>query len=123
MYPSYDRLRGVRVMTRNEYMRKWRAAHRAEETEKKRAYTKRVFAAVLAQYGSECACCGEDEPRFLTVDHVDGSGAQHRREIKRFGREFYVWLRLSGWPSGYRILCWNCNSGRFMNGGVCPHEV
>ena len=26
-----------------------------------------------------------------------------------------------GFPANYQILCANCNWGKEMNGGVCPH--
>lgn len=25
-------------------------------------------------------------------------------------------------PGQYRVLCHNCNQGRYFNGGTCPHE-
>jgi hypothetical protein len=32
-------------------------------------------------------------------------------------------LKRLGWPKEkYRILCANCNHGRALNGGVCPHQ-
>lgn len=80
----------------------------------------RQFAAVLAAYGGACACCGETTPAFLTIDHVDGGGAEHRREV---GRDIYRWLVREGFPDGFRLLCWNCNCGRERNGGMCPHET
>lgn len=80
----------------------------------------RVRAAVLAAYGGRCACCGEDETRFLTIDHVNNDGATHRREIG--SGALYWWLAKNGYPAGYRLLCWNCNCGRALNGGICPHE-
>ena len=64
-----------------------------------------------------CACCGEARMGFLTVDHINGGGNAHKREI---GSKLYSLLRKSGFPSGYRILCFNCNiaSGLY---GRCPH--
>ncbi len=77
--------------------------------------------------GSECACCGEAHREFLTIDHVDEDGAAHRRSIpKKYGGKagshFYRWLRDNGYPSGFQVLCFNCNfaKGHF---GECPHEV
>lgn len=91
---------------------------------------------VYAAYGGyRCACCGEEEPLFLTVDHVNNDGAAHRRTITN-GRknpktggpapnnsyEVYLWLKRNGFPEGYQILCHNCNTGKHRNGGVCPHQ-
>ena len=73
-------------------------------------------------YGRICACCGEDRPEFLTIDHIHGGGNRHRRELKRNGGvSFYCWLIQQGFPEGYRTLCMNCNFAR-GNYGYCPHE-
>ena len=40
---------------------------------------------VLRHYSGgsmQCACCGETEVDFLGIDHIDGDGAQHRREVR-----------------------------------------
>lgn len=78
---------------------------------------------VMLAYGGaqpKCACCGEAEPDFLTVDHVFGGGNKHRREISVLGWNFYKWLIDNKFPSGFQLLCYNCNcaKGRF---GECPH--
>lgn len=69
----------------------------------------------------ECCCCGESETRFLTIDHIDNKGGEHRRLIGRAG--IYGWLFQECYPSGFQTLCFNCNCGRAYNGGVCPHDV
>lgn len=79
----------------------------------------------FAAYGGyECSCCGETERVFLSIDHVYGKGSQHRREIKKSGQanNLYVWLRRNKFPSGFQVLCMNCNLGRYRNGGICPHH-
>jgi len=77
---------------------------------------------IISYYGGRCACCGESEIIFLTMDHVDNNGAEHRREAKiSSGLDFYYWLRRNGYPEGFQVLCWNCNTGKHINGGVCPH--
>ena len=80
---------------------------------------------VYAAYGNKCLCCGESEPLFLTIDHIDGTGADHRRATGRYGGiTFYRYLRDIGCPrDNYRLMCWNCNSGRERNNGICPHEL
>jgi hypothetical protein len=27
-----------------------------------------------------------------------------------------------GFPDGFQTLCFNCNVGKYKNGGVCPHQ-
>lgn len=65
-----------------------------------------------------CACCGEDELTFLTIDHINNNGAEHRRNIKK---NLYDWLIQNDYPEGFQILCFNCNCGKYRNGGKCPH--
>ena len=77
-------------------------------------------AAFAAYGGARCACCGETELGFLTLDHVNNDGAPHRREIGG-SANLLVWLRRKGYPPGFQILCFNCNLGRALNGGICPH--
>jgi hypothetical protein len=84
----------------------------------------RLVSAVLDHYGRECVCCGEANKFFLTMDHVNGNGNAQRREN---GWDSYVAIyrifRTTGsWPEDFRVLCYNCNSGRWRNGGKCPHE-
>jgi hypothetical protein len=59
---------------------------------------------------------------FLTLDHVNGGGNQHRRELNVRGKHFFEWLVRHGFPNDppLRVLCMNCNwsLGRL---GYCPH--
>ncbi len=81
---------------------------------------------VFGHYGEKCVCCGEAEPLFLTIDHVNNDGAAHRRSMPdgRYstGERMYRWLRDNGFPEGFQTLCMNCNLGKQRNGGVCPHQ-
>jgi len=77
--------------------------------------------AIMAYGGYRCACCGIDEPLFLTLDHIDNGGTRHRRQVGK-GDKFYAWLRDHGYPAGFQVLCSNCNNGRHRNRGVCPHK-
>jgi hypothetical protein len=86
------------------------AAHRAQRIEALQAYGGLVPA---------CACCGEATLLFLALDHVNGGGRQHHLETG--GGGFYVWLRKNNYPEGFKVLCHNCNFGRQLNGGTCPH--
>lgn len=78
---------------------------------------------IYEHYGNglvQCSCCGEKEVRFLSVDHINQNGADHRREIG--GGHLYNWLVKNNFPEGFQILCLNCNHGRFLNAGICPHK-
>lgn len=91
---------------RNESARNWYATLRAQ---------------VIEAYGGQCACCGESEERFLTIDHVDGGGEKHRREVGG-SAGLYSWLRKQGFPAqGFQLLCFNCNQVKAIY-GQCPHQ-
>ena len=78
---------------------------------------------ILERYGRDCACCGESEFNFLTLDHINNDGAQHRREIGgKTGYNMYRWLINNELPDGFQTLCYNCNCGKARNGGICPHK-
>ena len=75
---------------------------------------------VFEHFGAKCACCGETEPCFLTVDHIGGGGGKLRHK-GRHG-SIYIWLIKNNFPAGFQLLCTNCNHGRYRNGGICPHQ-
>ncbi len=77
--------------------------------------------AILMYGGYRCACCGDGEALFLTIDHVNNDGARHRRRVGA-SDGFYRWLKRKGYPKGFQVLCSNCNHGRYRNDGVCPHK-
>ena len=100
-------------------------AFRRWEAEKSKRIAAELRKQVFAAYGGHrCACCGETEPMFLSIDHIDNDGAELRRNGThgRGGTAFYQWLRKNGFPSGFQVLCMNCNQGKHRNGGVCPHQ-
>ena len=92
-----------------------------------------VKLAAFNKYGGViCKCCGETEPLLLTIDHINEDGASHRRAIfgyteKRKGRgtggNMYRWLKSHNYPEGFQVLCFNCNAGKHLNHGICPHQV
>lgn len=77
---------------------------------------------IMTAYGHKCYCCGESELAFLTIDHIDNNGADHKRSFSSGGM-LYKWLENNNYPEGFRVSCWNCNSGRAINNNICPHEI
>lgn len=96
----------------------------AERAAWQRAYLVKHRNAVIAAYGSKCACCGETEQKFLTIDHVhnDGHMARKNKLHPHDTLNFYRWLAKHGFPSDFQLLCMNCNFGKSRNNGVCPHQ-
>lgn len=80
---------------------------------------------VLEHYSNntmKCNCCGESIERFLTIDHINNDGAKHRKEYPEARKDLYKWLINNNFPSGFQVLCFNCNCGKSQNGGICPHK-
>lgn len=95
----------------------YQKANPERNKEYRRRATKNRRLAVLSAYGGKCACCGDATYEFLTVDHINGGGGKHRREIKQ---SLYQWLKRNNFPPGFRILCANCHLAISFFGG-CPH--
>ncbi len=73
---------------------------------------------VIFHYGGKCACCGEVKIEFLCIDHINGNGNSHRKEI---GNNIYRWLIDNNFPQDFRVLCHNCNMSLGLY-GYCPHQ-
>lgn len=100
---------------------------RTSELRKQKARVAALREETFSHYGgSRCACCGETMAEFLTLDHINNDGAAERKQLSGRkdwgGRDFYLILKKSNWPTGYQVLCRNCNWGKHVNGGVCPHQ-
>jgi hypothetical protein len=79
---------------------------------------------VLGHYSNgtlRCACCGVGHLPFLTLDHINQDGREHRRQLKLEGRgtHIYHWARKHGYPPIFRVLCYNCNIRAFRKAGRC----
>lgn len=88
--------------------------------ERGRSYGQALRSAVIEGYGGQCACCGEREFDFLTLDHIHGGGNQHRKKRKSHG--IYLDVINANFPPEYRILCFNCNFATRL-GRTCPHQL
>lgn len=67
-----------------------------------------------------CACCLEHRIEFLSLDHINGGGVAHRRELGV--KQIYAWVLRKKFPEGFRVLCHNCNMA-FGLFGICPHQT
>jgi hypothetical protein len=77
----------------------------------------RLWNLVLEIYGSKCVCCGESNKNFLTLDHINGGGSKERTGSTTTLQKAVEEKD----KTKYQILCYNCNTGRHWNGGICPH--
>ena len=95
---------------------------RAKAAERERLRYLAYRRLTISAYGGVCACCGESEPHFLELDHVQGDGREHREEIGHSARALVYYLLRNDFPDGFQVLCSNCNQGKQRNGGTCPHK-
>lgn len=78
----------------------------------------------ISAYGGKCVCCGETEVKFLTIDHSNGDGGEHRRKLGVGpGVQFYRKLKKQQFPKGLglEVQCFNCHMAK-DKWGVCPHK-
>ena len=118
--PLYKARHRERLLAKSkEYYQRNRAQH----NQYGRNARLRIRLEMLQAYGGKCACCGETELVFLTLDHVEGGGRKHQRELGGSSDDTARYLKSLGWPrDGYQILCFNCNYAKYRL-GVCPHQA
>ena len=86
---------------------------------KQRANFAKCRREVLDAYGGKCVCCGESNAVFLTMDHVNNDGSEHRKQV---GVSGVMWkIRSQGFPPNFQILCRNCNWAKYALGS-CLHQ-
>lgn len=86
----------------------------------------RIRRIVIEHYGGRCKFCDISETMFLTIDHVEGGGKVHRKESgeQNICRLLYRQsLKEGAFPTGFQVLCWNCNSAKHIHGAEAVKEV
>jgi hypothetical protein len=106
---------------KTRYMREWRSRNaeswKAYSRDRLRSRRERV----IAHYGGQCVCCGEDTFEFLSLDHKNGGGELHRAEVGQ-GSKMIDWIIQNDFPDIFQILCHNCNQATGYY-GICPHQL
>jgi hypothetical protein len=108
-------------------IKRWRNDNLPKVAEGARRRSRRLRMEVITAYGGKCACpdCDVTTPEFLSVDHKNGGGNKHRRQLS--GRShggtqhLYRWLKTNDFPrDNFQLLCRNCNAAKSEHGS-CPH--
>lgn len=101
------------------------AACAAKYRDENRRCSQKIKDAVFAAYGGyTCACCLETHSHeFMSIDHVNGDGSKHKKNGQRLkGVALYRWLKDNNYPTGFQVLCHNCNGAK-QTGQECPHKA
>lgn len=85
-------------------------------------------AKIYRHYGNQCACCGELEEKFLSIDHINNDGFKQRQYVNGKRNSWssyrvYCHILRNNYPTDLQLLCMNCNYGKKQNGGKCPHKT
>jgi len=130
---KYDRLyRNENLVSLKNYKKKyydlqknspeWEAKQKEvlKERHKKQLLIKKQVFIHYSNGVVQCACCGELEYEFLTIDHINGK-KEHGHDQGMTGGRLYSWLMENNFPDGFQVLCMNCNwaKGHF---DICPHQ-
>lgn len=94
-------------------------ANQQREQKRSRESARAARLRVLAHYGGRCVCCGETEPTFLAIDHINDDG--HLLARGERGGRFLYWIIRNDFPNTLQLLCHNCNFAKRL--GTCPHQA
>lgn len=112
----YDRLPEVKArrvskgkINREKYKEKTKIRYRV--------WSDKIRNETLMHYSDgnlSCGRCGFNDIRVLELDHINGGGNLHRKRLtgnakSGGGITTYLDLKSKGFPSGYQVLCRNCN--------------
>lgn len=68
---------------------------------------------------AHCQICGEQEIKFLTIDHIEGKKkVGHKRSLT--GSKIIGYLIRNNYPTGYQVLDFNCNCAKSFVFGLKP---
>jgi hypothetical protein len=91
---------------------RWAKKNREKILAYREKYHQKLKQTVFSHYGRgkiQCVKCGFNDIRALSIDHINGSGTEHRNTNKYSGGiKFYRWLKKNNYPDGFQVLCMNC---------------
>lgn len=62
----------------------------------------------------KCKICKIDIIALLCIDHIDGGGRKQRAKLGI--HSIHKWLKSNQYPSGFQVLCYNCNFNKHFRG-------
>ena len=106
-----------------EYMKRW---YQEKGKPREAKWRVELKTEVLTHYGKgrlACVICGESRLACLSIDHIDGGGISHRKELNAYGYRFYNRLKRDHYPEGYQTLCMNCQFIKAVDDRIKKKEM
>jgi len=94
-----------------EQSKRYYTKYTEKKNQSNRENTAKLKKEVLTHYGNgelKCVLCGFDNSYSLTIDHINGNGNNHRKQLGGGGMKVYLWLKRNNYPESFRTLCANC---------------
>ena len=121
-----EKYKGKYKEKRKEYLKKYNQENKEKKKEYNKKYNQENKELIYNHYSNgviECACCGEKEIDFLSLDHIYNNGAKHRKKV---GKTIsFKWIMKNNFPPIFQLLCMNCNfsKGKRGNNCKCIHQI
>jgi hypothetical protein len=108
----------------NKTARKWRRNNpeKVKEVSRKNSIKRKQICIIHYGKNGGCVCCGETELCFLTIDHIKDNGAKDKKKYGPGERLRYWMIIKDKFPKGLQTLCFNCQWGKRIHKGFCPHH-
>ena len=92
---------------KRERQRLYDIKNRQRVRELQKIYYGKLRLKILIYYGGDppICKCGFSDIRALTIDHINGGGCKHRKQMHMM---FYQWIKKNNFPEGFQVLCMNC---------------
>ena len=132
--PSFWK-RGIRKCRKCslEYTKQWKENNKERRQFLTLRAKRRRRLEIIVAYGGLCECCHEHTTEFLSIQHANGNGKNHREVIGMTGsdpmlkdlkdRGYPVKFDLpDGTPIHIKIMCHNCHYST-DHYGYCPHKT
>lgn len=89
--------------------KEWKKSNPKKAAKNTRDTNLRRKIAIMSHYSGldkpECKYCGYSDLRALCLDHIHNDGYKNRMS----GTKFYLWIKENEYPTGFQVLCANCN--------------
>jgi hypothetical protein len=110
-----------------EYEENYRQENKEKIKERDKEYNQKMKELVYNHYSNgviECACCGEKEIDFLSIDHIHNDGGKHRKKLGG-SHAIFRWAIKNNFSPIFQLLCMNCNfsKGKKGNNCKCIHQI